>query len=93
MNRMPEVYEDITLVKEQLQRSDEAIIYCTAQSAAWFVDADYKPKLTMADAVKIEKRRDDVLVVPVKWDRSVETSHWDWVEVGQPYLGELDLGE
>ena len=52
MNKMPEVYDDINILKEQLD-SEKAILYCTAEVALWFVDQDYKKQLTLGEAIKI----------------------------------------
>lgn len=89
MNRIPEVFDDYDHLKTQLKQSRDIVVFCTPGIAAWIVDENYLPLLEKGQAVKVEKRGDGLLVVPVKWDRSEETSNWDWVEVDEAYVGDI----
>ncbi|MFZ0389880.1 MAG: hypothetical protein WAN36_05430 [Calditrichia bacterium] len=93
MTRMPEVYDDINTVKENLKTADETIIYASPEAAQWLVDHEYEVKLRWGQAVKISKWENEIEVEPVRWERNPDTSQWYWRLLGEPFRRQLKEGE
>jgi hypothetical protein len=90
MHEMPEVYDDYDYLKSQLESSDEVIIIVTPKVAQWLVDESYVDNLYLGEAVKVSRWEEEVRVIPVKWEEMPENEEWDWTEIGEPYIRNLE---
>ncbi len=87
--KMPEIYEDVNRIRDHLFKTDQTVLYCTPQAAAYFIGHEKKEELKISDAVKIAKWGDELRVVPVKMTVDEETQRSEWREVGESFYKQL----